>query len=299
MMGLALRWSFVVFVAAGLGGCLDMEKVVHVRADGSGFVEERMLMKRDALAMMQGMAKMASQPGSESGFQLLDRGRLAEEAAGMGPGVTLTSAEALSMPEGEGYVARFAFTDVNQLTLDQNPNQPESGNAAQGGAPGKPAEGKAETPAGLSGRDPGPRKEAIRFDFRSGHEPELIIRSPREDKAPQGEAAAAEAAPDPLPEGPEGQMALQMMQQMFKGMHVAVHVEVEGDIVETNAVFREGPRVTLMDIRFDQILADPQRFKRLAMAQPEGLEQVKTLLKDLPGVEVELNDPVRIRFAPH
>jgi hypothetical protein len=88
------------------------------------------------------------------------------------------------------------------------------------------------------------------------------------------------------------------MQKMFKGMHAAVRIEVEGEITDTNARFRDGSRVTLMDIQLDQILADPERLERLAMVQPQGVEQVKALMKDLPGVKVELNDTVEIRFAP-
>ncbi len=303
MMSGALRWILCVTAAVSLSGCLDMEKVVHIKPDGSGFVEERMLMKRDALAMMQGMAKMAPQPGNEGGFQLLDRDRLEAEATTMGPGVTLISAEALSTPEGEGYVARYAFADVNQLTLDQNPNQPASGEAAaQVGPPGNdagpdtapdPASGSVET-----GEPPVRKREAIRFDLRQGDQPVLTIRSPKQGKATPADATAAEAAPAALPDGPERQMALQMMQQIFKGMHVAVRVEVDGEITETNASFRDGSLVTLMDIQFDQILADPERLERLALAQPEGIEQVKALMQDLPGVKVELNDPVQIRFAP-
>jgi hypothetical protein len=297
MMRQALRWVLFAIVAVGLSGCLDMEKVVHVRPDGSGFVEERMLMKKEALSMMQGMAKMAAQPGSEGKFELLDPDRLTAEAAAMGQGVSLVSAEALSSPEGEGYVARFAFTDVNQLTMDQNPNQPASGAAAHTGPSKADSAGDTQVPGAAAGEIPARKKEAIRFEFRKGEPSVLIIRSPKEEDAPPGEAAA-EAAPAPLPDGPEGEMALQMMQQMFKGMHVAVHIEVDGEILETNASFRDGHRVTLMDIQFDQILADPERFKRLASAQPEGMEQVKALMKDLPGVKVELNDPVEIRFAP-
>lgn len=297
MMREALRWVLFAIAAAGLGGCLDMEKVVHVRPDGSGFVEERMLMKKESVAMMQGMAKMAAQPGSDGKFQLLDPDRLAAEAAAMGQGVSLVSAEALSSPEGEGYVARFAFTDVNQLTMDQNPHQPAPGAAAHTGSPKADSAGDTQVPGAAAGEVPVREQEAIRFEFRKGEPSVLVIRSPKKADAPSGEAAA-EATPAALPDGPEAEMALQMMQRMFKGMHVAVHVEVDGEILETNAAFKLGSRVTLMDIQFDQILADPERFKRLASSQPEGMEQVKALMKDLPGVKVELNDPVEIRFAP-
>lgn len=292
MMRDVLRWILPMAAAVGLAGCLDTEKVVHIKPDGSGFVEERLLMRREVLAMMQGMAEMAAQPGEGAGFRLLDRDRLTAEAAAMGPGVALVSAEALATPEGEGYVARYTFTDVNQLTLDQNPGDPAARDATRdANRPGAAAD------AG-TGEAPAKKREALRFEFRKGDQPVLIVRSPRESKTPPGDAAAADKAPATLPEGPERQMALQMMQQMFKGMHMAVQVEVEGEILETNAAFRDGSRVTLVDIRFDQILADPERFERLALAQPEGIEEVKALLKDLPGVKVEPNDTVEIRFAP-
>jgi hypothetical protein len=305
-----LRWCLPIVAAVGIAGCIDMEKLVHVKPDGSGFVEERMLMTREALRMMQGMARTAAQPGDDAGFQLLDKDRLATQAVAMGPGVTLISAEALSTPEGEGYVARFAFTDINRLTLDQNPNQPASGDAAQAGPPGVEtapdtvreiraagADAGADTGADTD-EAPGRKMEAIRFDLRKGDQPVLIIRSPRDAKAPPGDITAAEETLATRPDGAEKPMAVQMMQQMFKGMHVAVRVEVDGEIIETNAGFRDGSRVTLMDIRFDQILADPERFERLVLAQPQGIGQVKALMKDLPGVTVELNDPVQIRFKP-
>jgi hypothetical protein len=295
----ALNWVFLVAATVGLSGCLDMEKLVHVKADGSGYVEERMLMKREALSMVQGMAKMGAEPGAETNFKLIDPEKLAAEAAAMGPGVTLISTEALSTPESEGYVARFAFTDINQLTLDQSPKDPaaESKPGVEDQTPASD-EPTAETEAGDATSEKKP--ETIHFELSKGPEPVLIVHTP-EDEA-DGKTGATDATGGAkekvLPEGQERQMAMQMMQQMFKGMRVAVYVEVEGDIRETNAAYRDGSKVTLLDIRFDEILKDPERFERFAAAQPEGVEQVKALMKDLPGIKIEPSNTVQIQFAP-
>jgi hypothetical protein len=282
MMHQVLRWVLVAVATAGLGGCLDMEKLVHVKADGSGFVEERILIKREALAMMQGMAKMGGQPGAETSVKLIDPEKLAAEAAAMGPGVSLVSTEALSTPEAEGYVARFAFTDINQLILDQNPKDPAAGDDAQAG-------GGPEAASSAS--------EAIRFELRPGAAPVLVVHTPA-DTAKDPAAVSPEAKDSVLPEGPEGDMAMQMMQQMFQGMRVVVAIEVEGEIQETNAAFREGSRVTMLDIEFEQLLKDPERFRRFAASQPEGVGEVKALMKDMPGVKIEPAETVEIQFAP-
>jgi hypothetical protein len=295
MMGAALRWVLAVAAAAALSGCLDVEKLVHVRPDGSGYVEERMLMKRETLAMMQGMARMAAQSGDQGQPLLLDRERLAAAAAALGPDVTLASAEALSTPEAEGYVARYSFPDINRLTLDQTPQDPAAADAAL------PGTGPAHVgPGGLPGNGAPnrQRRETIAFELRKGDRPLLIVQSPNGDRPPLPALEEPKAPLGTPPEGPEREMALKMMQQMFQGMRVAVQVEVEGEIIETNASFRDGSRITLVDIRFDRILADPDRFERLVLAQPEGVAEVKALMQDLPGVKVEPNNRVEIRFAP-
>jgi len=288
-----MRWILLFPAALALAGCLDMQKVVHVRPDGSGYVEERMLMKGEAVAMLKSMTQATEEGGSGAESQLLDREKLAATAAAMGPGVTLASAEAISTPDGEGYVARYDFTDINQLVLDPNPKGPgDQGDGAPGSA-GDAAPPEAGDAEGAKSDSP----ESVRFELRKGDQPTLIVTSPQ----PQGSAGADEGSDDEaqgaLPEGPDREMAIKMMQQMFKGMHVAVQVEVEGDIVKTNATYRDGSRVTLVDISFDSILADPKRFEQLVVAQPKGIEEAKAMMQGIPGIKVETNDPVEIQFA--
>ena len=91
-------------------------------------------------------------------------------------------------------------------------------------------------------------------------------------------------------------MGMGMMSQMFKGMRIAIAIEVEGAIVETNATHRKGSRVTLMEMDFDKLLENQEKFKLFAESKPETFEETKALMKDLPGIKVEMNPEVQIKF---
>jgi hypothetical protein len=73
-------------------------------------------------------------------------------------------------------------------------------------------------------------------------------------------------------------------------------VEVQGTISETNAEYRDGSRVTLMDMDFNKVMADPEKFKALAKANPQSLQEAKTLIKGLDGVKIETAPEVKIKF---
>ncbi len=51
-----------------------------------------------------------------------------------------------------------------------------------------------------------------------------------------------------------------------------------------------------MEMDFGKLLEDENTFKELVTAQPKTLEASKELLKDKPGIKVELQDQIIIRF---
>jgi len=252
--------------------------VVHVKADGSGVVEETVLMKKELVAMLKGMATM----GGEAPPELLDEAKLQASAAAMGPGVSLLSAEPFATASGEGYRARFAFTDINQLRLDQNPaaRAPDMG----------------DEPDGPAAAD---KEEPLTFELAGGDQPLLIIRPPREEQSADAEKDEARQTTAESLDDPAAQMAMMMMSQFLDGLRVAVYVVVDGEIIETNATHHEGSRITLMEMDFGKLLQDPARFQAFARQEPESLEAAKALMKDLPGIKIDLNPEVQIRFRAH
>jgi hypothetical protein len=250
-----------------LTGCLQVEKVVKLKPDGSGTVEETVILSKAALASLQQMA--AGFGGDKAANNkipdMFDEAKLKAAAAKMGDGVTFVSAKKIDNEQGQGFTAVYAFTDINKLKLDQNPGDalPENDNMKASGS----------------------KKEPITFRFTKGSPAELSLTMPAPEFKPKKEQ----------PEGMED-MAMQMMKQMFKDMRISLALEVQGTISETNAEYRDGSRVTLMDMDFNKVLADPEKFKALAKASPQTLQEAKTLIKGLDGVKIETSPEVKIKF---
>ncbi len=182
------------------------------------------------------------------------------------------SAKKIDNEKGTGFVATYAFTDINKLKLDQNPGDamPTPGGKK---APGGPGESK---------------KEPVTFKFTKGSPAELTVKMPVPDMK----------AVDKKKDQPEGmeEMAMQMMGQMFKDMKVTIAIEVAGAIKETNAEYKDGSRVTLMEMDFNKLLANPEKFKKLAKENPKTLQESKALMKGIDGVKVETAPEVKIKF---
>lgn len=61
---------------------------------------------------------------------------------------------------------------------------------------------------------------------------------------------------------------MEMMKMAVRDMRVAMHVEMAGEIVETNAKHPAGRRVTLMDIDFGALLSDETSCRRWPATSP-------------------------------
>ena len=145
--------------ALGLTGCLQQEKLIKLKTDGSGTVEETLVMSKATIAQMKQMTE---------GFGALAQGKkearrrsrswtkrnCARPPSSMGEGVTFVSAKPMNTPTGEGFTAIYAFTDINKLKIDQNPgeNMPGAGGRSQK----------------LGNK---PKKEPVKFEFTKGRPP--------------------------------------------------------------------------------------------------------------------------------
>ena len=177
--------------------------------------------------------------------------------------------------EGQGmkyYEVVYAFDDINKIGIDQN-----QGN-------------RVSTPSEQAGQR---KEEPIRFVFASGEDYSTLKISLPESHSDGFE----ESPPDKKAASPEMEEAeLQMMKMMFQGMRFAVRIDCEGEIVETNATNVDGSTVTLLYVDFDAFLDNTEKLKQLNAKKPEGIEEVKEILKDIEGLKFELQEEVTIRF---
>ena len=265
-------------IPLSFSGCFQIDKNVQVKPDGSGTITETVTMGTAMIAQMKAMASgfgdAAGGAGAKvKGFELLDEAKLKDEASKMGEGVTFVSAKKITAPDREGYTVTYAFTDIGKVKLSTNP--PDIG-----GSGNLKMTGKGDT-------------EPVTFTFTKGKTAELTVNTPA--MKPAAPKSKDEAAAD-AQEAAMSEAMLPMMQQMFKDMRMSMSVEVVGKITATNAANKEGSRVTMLDVDFNKILADPAKMKAMAKIKDPNSAEAKAFLKTIPGMKVETANPVKINF---
>ena len=200
-------------------------------------------------------------------FSLLDKGELTRRAEAMGPGVSVASTKKIKRPWGEGYQAIYAFQDINALKLQQNPAKKAPAFGQQEGSEKK--------------------EDVVTFRFAKGSPANLTIDITQR----AWEKDTTEQQVEEADSGTE-----KMMLEMLKGLRFTNTVEVQGRIQKTNAGYRDGSKITLVDVDFEKLVSDKEQFKKVSKSKPKSLEEAKALFKDVPGLKFETNSTVTVRF---
>ena len=255
-----IRVLLAIVTSVALTGCINSTTLVKVKADGSGTVEQTTLMN---VAAMKGMMPGMQQPGQAP--NVVNRADLERMAARMGKGVRLLSAEPSKNADGfEGVKAIFEFDDINQVQVSQDPNT--------GGSPDRLS-------TEPSNADP------VKFKLtRNGDSSLLTINFT--DKPVGGGDKPSQAGDMPDFSNP---MMMGMIKSMMKGFKINIDLEVVGSIVKTNAEYVNGPRITLLEMDLEALLADEAKFKALQgkIGPDASLSEVKPYLKDMKGIKID------------
>lgn len=254
----------VAVVAALLGsGCIRSNTLITVKPDGSGTIEQTVLMNASGLKGMLG--GLGGQPTQAStGPSDADLKRSAEK---LGEGVTFVASEPIKLPDGfEGSKVRYAFTDITKVRVDQNPQL----SAAGGNGVSMASKGESPVTFGLE-KNAGVSTLTVTFHDK-----------PKSEKP---------AGPTGGPDMDNPQM-LDMMKAMFKGFKVGIDLNVAGKIVKTDADYVTGSRVTLLEMDLEALLQDEAKLKEVqkAVGPNASVSELKPYLKDIKGLKV--NNPV-------
>jgi hypothetical protein len=273
-----LRWSIPAVALLFLTGCFQVIEVIRVNPDGRGTVEESMLLSKKFFAQMKEMMRgFSSYSGAKpEPMELFDPARLREQASAMGEGVTYRSGKKVENADFTGYTAVYAFTDINKLTL----NQKGSGLGA---------------PAG-----DGQSARMLSFNFAKGSPgfpATLTIEQPAEKKvpaAPPVPEAPVTVAPAPQGAVPDEEAA--KMAKMLIGMKFVLAIDINGSIISTNATHRDGNRLTVLEFDMEKMGDAMSRMEKLNRLKTGSFGKAKELLKDIPGVKVDMNDKLTVVF---
>ena len=275
------RIILVLVVCAGLWGCIENDTVVRVKPDGSGVIEETVMMSDSVMQSMQAFSEGVggAVAGGKDKSKAQDYDPVREmmkqapsQAGQFGPDVKFVSAAPVKRDEMSGYKAIYEFKDINRLMVNQNP----------GSKMEKSEDGKSEK-----------KQEMIRFTLVRGPQSVLTVRMPEERKDGKKEKDPKDAEAGKERNDPE---AMKEASAFFKGMRIRVAVEIDGTILETNATYRDKSQLTLFDMQFGKILENKALFEKFTAAQPKSVEEMKGLVKNIEGLKVELNNPVVVKF---
>lgn len=284
--GRALPVLLAAMLALLVGGCLQSETIIRVKADGSGEIEVLAAMSEDAAREAEELARAMAPEGTEtaesSESELFPTEEMESKASDFGEGVRFVRREAYKANGLVGARAFYAFDDIRKIHVS---NDPAADSGMEGGDEGSGS-------AGGSGED------ILTFDLEAldGGRSLLRIHVPQEEMDLAGEDEEPDPASEEDAEMPSEE-DLEMLSELFGGFRFAVIVEPVGSIVRTTSPHRDGDRVTLFDIDFGKLIADVPKFREIAgRGQPSSMTEAAAWLQEVEGIKVHLDPMVEIEF---
>jgi hypothetical protein len=257
-------------------GCIEVKTLINVNNDGSGTIEETVLMSGEVVEMMQGFSSaFTSDSAEQQEFDIFDEKSLRENASNFGSGVVYLSGEKLKSGNKEGFRALYSFSNLNEISLSKIPQNQVPLNLA-------------ENPGG-----------DYLFTFINGDPPEILISIPdMEDSSLMDEDEDSDSEEDfsSADSLDEDSAFTQQAIQLLKDAQISLAIRTGNSIVETNAAFIDGPVITLFEVNFGKLLENKENFEKLIKFKPHDLDQAKELLKNIPGIRVETSKEVSIKF---
>ena len=270
-------------VCAGLlalltSSCLEHSATIRLNKDGSGTITEETVFSAEASAMMAQMAQGGESPAAK----FADAKKAAASAAAMGEGVTVDKVEKIDKDGRTGGRVVYKFKDINKVKFTYAEAMSDAGkDMGPPGAPGDAPDAPGDKPA----------NKPMTFKYEGGV---LTLVNPEPEAAAKKPAAGGDA-PDAA--GEIDPQSLAMMQGVFKDMKMSLKVEIADGIAETDATHVDGNTVTLMDMAFGKLLANPEHMKKLSAMQMEESTpaEVAAAFKGVEGMKIETKDTVTVK----
>ncbi len=278
-MNKKLLWKLVptAVVTLSLTSCLEVAETITLKKDGSGTIVEETILGAQMSAMMTQLSALGG--GAEGKNEMFSEESAKKRAAAIGTGVTVEKVEKIDKDGRTGGRTTFHFNDINTVTLSLS-------DGASALTDSMPQAGEAEKAA--------EKAEPMKFSFKDNV---LTITTPQ-PKKPEG--AAKEEAPageaPALPEGADGAQAQAMAMTMMKDMKMSMKLVIEPGIAESDASYVEGNTVTLTEMDFGKLMADPEMAKKLTTLDPKDAAAMEEKLKGIKGIKAETKEKITIKL---
>jgi hypothetical protein len=263
------RLALVLACGLSCAACFQMSTVVKIEGDGSGTIDHQMVFTTAALQQIRQFAALGGGRGGRGGtLDLVSEDQARSMASSLGSGVTYVSSTPINTPEGQGRLSTYAFADVSQIKITQQP----------------------DAPGGMTVRAQGLNTGGGTITCSMTHEANgnavLHVILP-EPSLPGADAAGGNAA---------FVQQVPMIRSILANARVSIVVEPAGRLVRTNSPFVDGRRVTLLDLNLDDLLGNDALLAKLQSAK--SADDLRAALKEAPGIRMVLDKEVTIEFTP-
>lgn len=269
-----IKTRIVILIASAVflfAGCLKVNTTITVNPDGSGKLEETVLMKDDVIDMMKEFAASFSDSADSEPFEFYKEDEAREKASKYGEGVKFSEGNTVKVEGWEGYKVVYTFSDITKLRVSPDP------------------EDKVELGAGEPDEMKKP-KQIINFDFKKGNPSELTVIFPKGDMKISDDNETEEVQNEDDPE------ALENISKLMDGMQIAMYLKTNGKISSTNATFSDESEITLALIDFGELLNNKDALMNFSKSRPETFDDLRELTKDIKGIKIELQDKISVKF---
>jgi len=254
-----------------LVGCLQVETTINVNKDGSGTINEKVLMSKTFVNMIKEFAQAFQDSASTEEFAFFKEEEIIADANDYGDDVKYVSHTFINDDKWEGYQAAYSFNDISKVRIQPDP----------------------DSKVGMSdeGAETTEKEEYYFFKFKKGDVSELTIDRPDIDFTSDSQ----EDSQSDTSEQSDDEMGDEFV-KMMEGMRINIVVQVEGQIASTNATYVDGSKITLMQMDFGEMMKNKESFKEFKNNEPRNIEEMKGFLEKFPGMKIEIEKPISVKF---
>lgn len=262
---LALASTLVALV---LPSCLQNETTIHLNKDGSGTLVEKTTLGAQMQAMLQQFAQFGGgdAEGKDPLAEMFSPDKAKAKAASMGEGVSFDHSEPLEIGPNRGATTTYRFADINKLALSPT-------DAVKNASPMA-----AQMP-------PTPKGKPVTFNYADG---KLTIIMPAPAKQDPADPGAPDLAGNPQME--------QMMKEALGDMKMKLKLVVETGISETDATYRDGNTIVLVDMEMAKVLENPEALQKMTGAGKNDPAAAFEALRGIDGVRIESKEQVTVQL---
>jgi len=258
-------------------GCIEVKTVINVNDDGSGTIEETIIMSDKVIEMVKGFsAAFTSDSTEQPEFDIFDEKNLMERAGSFGSGVVYLSGEKIQEGNKEGFKALYSFRNLNEISLSKIPQN--------------------QIPLGIAESV----AKDFTFKFIKGSPSEIIILMPSLEDSLRNEEetdSAEYSSADSLNGESDGDSTFtEEALELMKDLQISLALITEGSIVETNAAYVDGSEITLFEFDFNKLLNNKENLQELMKLQSHDPAQIKEIIKNIPGIKIETAREISVKF---